>query len=253
MKASDYRLIARESLRGKWKVAVLAGLVFGLLCGGGSAFVNVDLSTSSNAYNEGVEAGKSTVQTLFQSFGPEALSIVIGVTVVVILVALCFSIAFAIFTGIINTGYAKFNLDLVDDHPFPEVKTLFHYFPNWKKIAGANLLSGLYISLWSLLFFVPGIIAVYNYAMVRYIQAENPEMPARNVLAYSKALMYGNRWRLFCLKMSFFGWTLLCVLSFGIGFLWLAPYQSAAMAAFYRDISSTRKAPETPTPQPEFL
>ena len=253
MKASDYRLIARESLRGKWKVAVLAGLVFGLLCGGGSAFVNVDLGTSSNAYNEGVAAGKSTVQTLFQSFGPEALSIVIGVTVVVILVARCFSVAFAIFTGIINTGYAKFNLDIVDNQPYPRVGTLFEYFTYWKTIAGATLLSTLRIFLWSLLFVIPGIVAGYNYAMVSYIQADNPLLPARNVLAYSKALMYGNRWRLFCLKMSFFGWTLLCVLSFGIGFLWLAPYQSAAMAAFYRDISSTRKAPETPTPQPEFL
>lgn len=251
MKAYDYRFMAREALRGKWKVAVLASFLAGLLGGGGASIVNFNFSESSSSSN--IPAGDNSVDALKNVLTPETIGIFFGVFAFVLVLALAFGIAFAILGSIIGTGYVKFNLDLVDDHPFPEVKTLFHYFPNWKKIAGANLLSGLYISLWSLLFFVPGIIAVYNYAMVRYIQAENPEMPARNVLAYSKALMYGNRWRLFCLEMSFFGWTLLCILSFGIGFLWLIPYQSAAMAAFYRDISSTRKALETPTPQPESL
>lgn len=251
MKAYDYRFMAREALRGKWKVAVLTSFLAGLLGGGGASIVNFNFSESSSSSN--IPAGDNSVDALKNVLTPETIGIFFGVFAFVLVLALAFGIAFAILGSIIGTGYVKFNLDLVDDHPFPEVKTLFHYFPNWKKIAGANLLSGLYISLWSLLFFVPGIIAVYNYAMVRYIQAENPEMPARNVLAYSKALMYGNRWRLFCLEMSFFGWTLLCILSFGIGFLWLIPYQSAAMAAFYRDISSTRKALETPTPQPESL
>ena len=251
MKAYDYRFLAREALRGKWKVAILASFLAGLLGGGGASMVNFNFSGRSSSSN--IPAGDNSVDALKNVLTPETIGIFFGVFAFVLVLALAFGIAFAILGSIIGTGYVKFNLDLVDDHPFPEVKTLFHYFPNWKKIAGANLLSGLYISLWSLLFFVPGIIAVYNYAMVRYIQAENPEMPARNVLAYSKALMYGNRWRLFCLEMSFFGWTLLCILSFGIGFLWLAPYQSAAMAAFYRDISRTSKALETPTPQPESL
>ena len=253
MKASDYRLIARESLRGKWKVAVLAGLVFGLLCGGGSAFFNVDLGTSSNSYNAGTGAGSSPVQTLFQSFGPEALNVVIGVTVVVILVALCFSVAFAIFTGIINTGYAKFNLDIVENQPYPRVGTLFEYFTYWKTIAGATLLSTLRIFLWSLLFVIPGIIATYDYAMVSYIQADNPLLPAREALAQSKKMMYGHRWRLFCLQISFIGWEFLCILTLGIGFLWLTPYQSASIAAFYQDISRPKPLIEEPMLKPEFM
>ena len=253
MKASDYRFMAREALRGKWKVAILASFLAGLLGGGGTSMVNYNFNFSESSSSSNIPAGDNSVDALKNVLTPETIGIFFGVFAFVFVLALAFCIAFAILGSIIGTGYAKFNLDLVDDHPFPEVKTLFHYFPNWKKIAGANLLSGLYISLWSLLFFVPGIIAVYNYAMVRYIQAENPEMPARNVLAYSKALMYGNRWRLFCLEMSFFGWTLLCILSFGIGFLWLAPYQSAAMAAFYRDISRPKPLIEEPMLKPEFM
>ena len=51
--------------------------------------------------------------------------------------------------------------------------------------------------------------------------------------------MRGNRWRLFCLGFSFIGWSLLCVLTLGIGTLWLRPYEEAAWAAFYRDVSGT--------------
>lgn len=251
--ASHYRLMARDALRGNWKVAVLAGFLAGLLGGGTSSFGNIELSFSENSSGSELPFGSTSLQTQINSLTPDALNAIIGVFAVALVIGLAVGIAFAILGSIVGTGYAKFNLDLVDYQPFPEVKTLFSYFSNWKKIAGANLLSGLYIFLWSLLFFIPGIIAIYNYAMIRYIQAENPDMPAKAVLECSKAMMQGNRWRLFCLEMSFLGWGLLCVLSFGIGFLWLTPYQSAAIAAFYRDISDSRKITEAPTAQPEFL
>ena len=93
--------------------------------------------------------------------------------------------------------------------------------------------------LWSLLFIIPGIIASYSYAMIPYIQAEHPEMAPGDVLARSKEMMEGNRWRLFCLQFSFIGWSILSSLTLGIGNLWLTPYKQAATAAFYRDISGT--------------
>ena len=62
----------------------------------------------------------------------------------------------------------------------------------------------------------------------------------------------GNKWRLFCLLFSFIGWSLLvCGISFAlffVGQLFLCPYQNAALAAFYRDISAgyDRTAPVLP-------
>ena len=50
--------------------------------------------------------------------------------------------------------------------------------------------------------------------------------------------MQGYKLRLFCLELSFIGWELLCVLTLGIGNLWLIPYKRAAIAAFYRDLSN---------------
>ena len=67
----------------------------------------------------------------------------------------------------------------------------------------------------------------------------------------SKRLMRGNKWRLFCLQLSFLGWLLLGCLTLGIGLLWVYPYQSAAEAAFYLEITGRRPSPRV-TQGPEF-
>lgn len=129
----------------------------------------------------------------------------------------------------------------MDRQENPKINTLFAYFKNWKTAAAANLLVTLYILLGILLFIIPGIIATYSYAMTYYVLAEHPELSAREALQRSKEMMSGNRFRLFCLQWSFIGWVLLCILTLGIGILWLRPYQHAAFAAFYREVSGTER------------
>ena len=76
--------------------------------------------------------------------------------------------------------------------------------------------------------------------MTSYILAENPELTASEAIERSKQMMSGNRWRLFCVQISFIGWEILsALLTFGIGGLWITPYKQAATAAFYREISGT--------------
>ena len=75
--------------------------------------------------------------------------------------------------------------------------------------------------------------------MTDYILAENPELTATDAIEQSKSMMYGNRFRLFCLQFSFIGWDILATLAFGIGHLCLTPYKQAAYAAFYREVSET--------------
>jgi uncharacterized membrane protein len=120
-----------------------------------------------------------------------------------------------------------------------QYQRLLDGFDNWWLAFKVWFLIRLYSFLWSLLFFIPGIIAVYNYAMTGYILAENPHMAASDALRYSKDMMYGNRWRLFCLEISFIGWDLLNIFTLGIGTLWLRPYKQAAVTAFYREVSGT--------------
>lgn len=116
---------------------------------------------------------------------------------------------------------------------------MFKFFAFWKTTAAAKFLQGLSAFLWSLLFIIPGIVAGYSYAMTSYILAENPELTASDAIEQSKQMMYGHRFQLFCLQLSFIGWDILATLAFGIGYLWLTPYKQAATAAFYREASGT--------------
>ena len=142
-----------------------------------------------------------------------------------------------------------------------------------------NFLMTLYTLLWTLLFIIPGIIKGFSYAMTPYILAENPGMTVSEAITKSRRIMDGNKFRLFCLGISFIGWTTLCVLPslilmlviIGIagntqqlttllwiipasipafvGSLFLTPYVEAANAAFYREVSGTEVTPATALPE----
>ena len=163
-----------------------------------------------------------------------------GALVFAVILGIVLIIGWTILGSVVSTGYAKFNLRMVDREE-ASINVMFSCFPQWKTVTIANLLQGLFIFLWTLALIIPGIIACYTYAMVPYILAEYPEMPAGEVLAQSKMLMEGNRWRLFCLELSFLGWGLLATFTLGIGYLWLIPYTQAASAAFYREVSGTER------------
>ena len=50
-------------------------------------------------------------------------------------------------------------------------------------------------------------------------------------------MMHGNKGRFFYLQISFFGLALLCILTLGIGMLWLYPYMMTTEAFFYLDLT----------------
>lgn len=95
----------------------------------------------------------------------------------------------------------------------------------------------LYIALWSLLLFIPGIIKSFSYAMVPYIMAdENFNLSYNDAITESRRMMDGRKMDLFVLYLSFIGWFLLGVITFGIAMIYVVPYMNAATAAFYLDI-----------------
>ena len=54
----------------------------------------------------------------------------------------------------------------------------------------------------------------------------------------SMAMMEGNKMKLFLLDLSFIGWAILCLFTFGLGFFVLQPYMQVARAAFYEDLKA---------------
>lgn len=237
--ASDFRSIARDSLRGRWAVAVIAGLIAAVLGGVESSGPELTFNFGDTGFYVNLEYADQVIYSTVDGFGSGLLTMWLENRGLILVAAVVMAVLLFALGSIIEVGYAKFNLDLVDRQKEPEIGTVFGFFSNWKTVAVAKLLQTLYVFLWSLLFIIPGIVASFSYAMTGFILAEDPELTASEAIERSKEMMYGNRWRLFCLQFSFIGWSILCSLTFGVGNLWLTPYRQAATAAFYREVSNT--------------
>lgn len=212
--SKEYRDIARAKLSGNWGRSVLVTFLAGLLGATGSG---------------GGSAGSSGMEEYISD--PEmatVLAIIISSAAVIALVMLIVGSA-------VELGHNRYYISLVAENKKEEVGILFSRFHIFGKALGLRLFIGLKVMLWSLLFIIPGIIAAYRYVLAPYIMAENPDVGIREAVEKSKELMKGHKWRYFCLEFSFIGWALLCVLTLGIGILWLAPYQYTAFTAFYYD------------------
>lgn len=239
MRAKDIRHQAWNALRGKWGWAILACLVATFL-GGASSFASSGFSVNIKFETKSGSGGLSSLTNMFENSELAPLIIVIIVVLVVViaiisLLSLAYAVASFCLASIIEVGYSNFNLDIIDGNKVEFVR-IFSFFKHWGKAILANLIRNLFIFLWSLLFIIPGIIASYRYSMVPFILADNPDMSAGDAIDVSKTIMHGNKWRLFCLNFSFFGWDVLCALTFGILSIWISPYKHAALAAFYRSI-----------------
>lgn len=118
------------------------------------------------------------------------------------------------------------------DHSYKNViKTMFHY--------------DIRIALWYLLFIIPGIYKQYQYRLVPYILAERPDMPYREVLQRSAALMNGHKWKAFLLDLSFIPWHILGIITcFIVEIFYAAPYQALTSAALYRRLSGPEALPQ---------
>lgn len=106
----------------------------------------------------------------------------------------------------------------------------------FRNVVKVMFMRWLFIFLWSLLFVIPGIIKSYEYYLVPYILQDDPTLHYAEALQRSKNLMYGSKWRLFVLQLSFLGWELLGLLCCGVGVLFVAPYREAVYAEFYADL-----------------
>lgn len=226
MFARDFRAWAREALAGHWAAAIGVAFLGGLLGGGIDLMSNFSPAVTVNA--------DGTVQTgntagLLDFISRDLWAMMVTITIVTALLAI-------IIGGAVTLGMATFNLNLVNrrEARFGDLFSQFHRLG-----AGFCMVfaMGFFTFLWSLLFVIPGVIAAYRYAMVPYLMAEFPELRTMDAMRESKRLMKGNKWRLFCLQISFIGWNLLSLFTMGIASLWIVPYRLAAEAAFYMEIT----------------
>jgi uncharacterized membrane protein len=157
-------------------------------------------------------------------------------------------LASIVVSGALTYGLFNFYL-LISRREQPTTEFLFSGFGRFWKTLLLHLLMGIFVFLWTLLLFVPGIIAYFRYSQAYYILRDNPEISPMEAIRRSKAMMVGNKGRLFVLLLTFLGWSLLALLTCGIGFLWVAPYLYTAMGHFHNDLLY-RNMPIPPPPSP---
>ncbi len=198
----DLMKMARLSLKGKWGLAVGTFLLYYLIIG------------------------------VFQA--PASFSPMSGLQNFILIPVSGFLTL--IIAGPMALGIAVFSLSLARDEEDVRFEMIFKGFSNFGTSLGAYLLMVLFVFLWTLLLIIPGIIAALSYSMTFFIIADDNTIGCMEAIDKSKAIMKGHKAKLFRMFLRFLGLALLCLLTLGIGFLWLIPFIQVTMAKFYDDV-----------------
>ena len=108
-----------------------------------------------------------------------------------------------------------------------------------------RLVIGVFIALWSLLFFFPGIIAAYRYSMAPFIMLERPDYSVMDCIRASKQMTKGYKGQLFVLDLSLLGYILLSAVPL-LGYLvrvWYQPYHEICYLLYYDKIKLFSQEP----------
>ena len=161
------------------------------------------------------------------------LALVVGGILLFIVLFIVIAAIHAFLFNPLEAGTARFFVRNLNDKA--EIRELAYcYDHGYLNVVKTVYLRDLYIVLWGLLLIIPGIIKSYEYRMVNYILAENPEMNTKDVFAMSRDMMRGNKWRAFVLDLSFLGWHLLSLITIGLaGIFYVFPYRNMTNAALY--------------------
>ena len=224
--SKELRVKAWNSLKGKYWRAFLVILVLGLLASGGTS-----LQTSSQTLTE-------TINLVDPSEMDETMELGAAVVGAIATVMAIVGMAISLFIGnAADVGLAHYFILNTDSKP-SFADAFYGFKVKYLRNIGTLLLVGIKLALWSLLLVVPGIIKSFEYAIIPYILADDPEISSKEAFRKAKEMMMGNKWRLFKLNLSFFGWFVLCVVTCGLGTPFLLPYVSAANAEFYAELKN---------------
>ena len=171
------------------------------------------------------------------NFVVSAVLAILAIGFVIYLVITVFALAFKyLLLTPFEYGCRKFFRKNLDE-PAKLSNIVYVFDSHYKNIVKTAFLTDLFIWLWSLLFIIPGIIKAYQYRLVPYIMSENPDMSFRDAQAESARLMSGNKWKSFVLDLSFIGWDILSLFTWGIlDIFFVGPYKASTDAALYESI-----------------
>ena len=226
LKSKELRIKAWESLKGKYWMAFIVVLVLGIL-----SSIGTSMMTSSQNIMDVVKMVDPAEMDTTMQLGAMVLT---GASSVIAIVGFLISLLVGNAATVGLTNYF-----IKNTYSKPTFADAFSGFKvKYGRNIGTLLLIGIKTVLWTCLFIIPGVIKSFEYAIIPYILADDAEISSKEAFKKAKQMMKGNKWRLFKLDLSFFGWFILCCLTFGIGVIFLLPYVNAAAAEFYVELKN---------------
>ena len=197
-----YKKTAKKQLKGRWLTPILIFIITGLLIW----LINMPTNIVDD------EPGLTYTES--------------GAYTVISLVALCVE-------GILSVAATYVFIRMSQTTEKVGFNEFLTGLERWLSGALGMLWYSLWVFLWSLLFIIPGIIKAIAYSQMFFIIAENPGIGVSKAMNISKIITQGHKGDLFVMWLSFLGWGFLCLLSCGIGFLWLCPYMEMSFTNAY--------------------
>jgi uncharacterized membrane protein len=206
----DYKNQAKQLMQGKYTNVIVIFIIISLIGGVFTA------PTAANSMGAGVDAGGSFLSNILN------------------LVTLVLSAAFAYGTAKMFIGVTR------DENPDLQNILLSGFKENFVRNLICYFLTTLYTVLWTLLFIIPGIIKAYAYSMNFYLLNKEPELDAQAAITKSKEYTKGYKADLFVLHLSYIGWYILSIFTFGILLLWVVPKVQTATMLYFDEIYAKR-------------
>lgn len=235
---AELKANAKAVLKNSYWESVVAYLVFGAIAIGASLvayfipfgsiaamiFLTLPLSVGVNYFFMQNQIAPSRLQNIFYAFsGKDYMKIVGAMAWMYLFIFLWSMIAMSGFMIIIIKGVSSFVPYFMDDR-------FLYNFPRFDS-------SWLPALITSGVIYLAGLVIIYikglAYSMTGFILTDNPAIGYNRALKLSIAMTYGQKWRMFVLYLSFIGWGLLTLLTFGFGFIFLAPYIVSTNAELY--------------------
>ncbi len=231
---------AKQVLRRSYWICFVVCLIAMFLGGSSPSGGGVNFTLSLNelpdlfSHNETYYYSTQPVEpSLVDYLNPVAL-LAMGWAATIVLAIMAVGVLFNFFVSSpIEVGKSRFFI--TTRNRYADIGMMFSPFRSgeYLSIVKTMALQKVYIFLWSLLLVIPGIIKSYAYCMVPYILAENPNIGVKRALELSEAMTRGEKWNIFVLDLSFFGWQILGAITCGIGLFFLAPYIEATYTELY--------------------
>lgn len=134
-------------------------------------------------------------------------------------------------------GFTVYFLNLIRNEDIA-YERLFDGYKDFVRIFLAGFLISLCVVIGLFLLIIPGVILALMFSQTDYIMKDDKQISAADAMKKSAEIMKGHKMELFWLMLSFIGWAILSVLTFGFGFIFLLPYMYSTLSHYYEDLKA---------------